>query len=346
MDMPETIQIRQTYKYRLYRCDKLDSFLHQQINVAGLIWNHALALQRRYYRLFGGYICESRMKSHIARLRMKTKRYAFWKALGSQAVQDVLERQNAAYERFFERKAGRPSFKKVKRYKSFTLKQAGWKFLRVNENVQKKSGKYTRARGVIEIDGRSYKFVQHRLMGGEIKTVCVKRDGAGRLWLCFSVLETISVPEGVSVSHIGGFDFGLKVFLMDNEGRAWMNPLFLTGELKGIKRLNRSVSRKVEGSHNQKSAQWLLSRAHIGIADKRRDFHFKLAHALCDEYDVLVLEDLNLSGMKKLWGRKVSDLGFGAFLKILQHVALKRGRHVLTIDRFERTTSVCSRSEE
>jgi len=25
--------------------------LHQQINIAGLIWNHAIALQRRYYRL-------------------------------------------------------------------------------------------------------------------------------------------------------------------------------------------------------------------------------------------------------------------------------------------------------
>src|SRR4051812_15267923 len=93
------LDIRRTYKYRLYRCDKRDKALHQQMNVAGMIWNHAVALQRRYWRLFGGYIEEGRLKAHLARLRMRTARYAYWKVLGSQAVQDVVERLEAAYLR-------------------------------------------------------------------------------------------------------------------------------------------------------------------------------------------------------------------------------------------------------
>ena len=83
------LDIRRTYKYRLYRCDKRDKALHQQMNVAGMIWNHALALQRRYWRPFGGYIDQKRMKHHIAKLRMRTARYAYWQALGSQAVEYV-----------------------------------------------------------------------------------------------------------------------------------------------------------------------------------------------------------------------------------------------------------------
>jgi putative transposase len=51
--MSKAIEVRKTYKYRLYRCDTLNRCLHQQINVAGMIWNHALALQKRYYRLTG-----------------------------------------------------------------------------------------------------------------------------------------------------------------------------------------------------------------------------------------------------------------------------------------------------
>jgi hypothetical protein len=39
-----TLSIRQTYKYRMYQDDRRDKALQQQINVAGMIWNHALAL--------------------------------------------------------------------------------------------------------------------------------------------------------------------------------------------------------------------------------------------------------------------------------------------------------------
>jgi hypothetical protein len=49
------MKIRRTYKYWLYT-SKRDKHLHQQIDMAGIIWNHALALQKRYYRLTGKYI--------------------------------------------------------------------------------------------------------------------------------------------------------------------------------------------------------------------------------------------------------------------------------------------------
>ena len=74
----------------------------------------------------------------------------------------------------------------------------------------------------------------------------------------------------------------------------------------------------------------------------RLDHHFKLAHKLCGEYDVLYFEDLNLRGMKALWGRKVSDLGFTQFTKIMEWVASKRGKRIIYIDRWERTTGICS----
>src|SRR5690606_11507725 len=58
-------------------------------------------------------------------------------------------------------------------------------------------------------------------------------------------------------------------------------------------------------------------------------------------YDVLCFEDLNLQGMKALWGRKVSDLGFGQFMEILEWAALKRGKQVVKIDRWYPSTQLC-----
>jgi putative transposase len=280
--------VRRTYKYRLYRNNRRDRALRRQITIAGCIWNHALALQKRYYRLVGKHLSLNRLKAHTAKLR-NGQRFGWWKALGSQAVQDVLERLDRAWQRFFNKQGRPPKFRKVKKFRSFTLKQAGYKFLGGNKV---RIGQYT------------YKFVKHRDWTGTIKTVTIKRDAANRLWLCMSVEEVDHFPKASSTGDTGGCDFGLRVFLTDHTGQQWDSPQFLLQAMRSLKTLSKSVSRKVEDSHNYKRARWQLNRTHLRITDKRRDFHFKLAHALFDRYDTIVLEDLNIAAMKRLWGRK------------------------------------------
>lgn len=322
------IEVRRMYKYRLYRCDKRDKHLRRQINIAGLIWNHALALQKRYYRLTGKYIGLSAMKSHIAHLRKKTQRYAFWHELGSQAVQEALERLDMGYQRFFKKLAKRPpKFKKFRRRVSFTLKQAGYTVLDGNR---------------VRIGKHNYRYVRHRPLAGTVKTLMVKRDAADRLWLLFSVIEQVEAPKEVTTSRVAGFDFGLKTFLTDHTGKQYIGELHHFSALRRMCTLQSSKDKKPHGSNNRRKAAKLISRLHVRIADKRRDAQYKLAHALCDDYDVLCFEDLNLDAMKRLWGRKVSDLAFNRFIAILKHVASKRGKTVIKINRFERTTGKCS----
>jgi putative transposase len=326
--MTNSSEVRKTYKYRLYRCDKRGKHLYRQISIAGTVWNHALALQKRYYRLTGKYIALGALKSHIAHLRMATQRYAFWKAVGSQTVQDVLERLDTGYQRFFTGVTKRPpKYKKVRQRKSFTLKQAGWKLLDGNK---------------IQISGYTYKFVKHRPMSGDVKTLTVKRDAAGRLWLFFSVVEQAVMPNGVTSGKIAGFDFGLKTFLTDHTGKEYVSGLHHRQALRRLRVLQSRKDKKPHGTNNRKKTAKLISRTHIRVADKRRDAHFKLAHELCNQYDVLCFEDLNITGMKALWGRKVSDLAFYQFMLILKQVAAKRGKMVVQIGRWERTTGKCS----
>ena len=45
--------------------------------------------------------------------------------------------------------------------------------------------------------------------------------------------------------------------------------------------------------------------------------------------------------MQKLWGKKISDLGFNAFLKILEHIANKKGKIVHKINRFFPSSKKC-----
>lgn len=325
-----TLRIRRTYKYRLYT-HKRNRHLHEQINVAGLIYNHCVALQRRSYRLYGGYIPKSRLQSHIAKLR---KRNSNWQKLGSQAVQQIVERVDNAYQRFFKwaktRQGPRcspPRFKKVRKYPSFTLKQAGWKLLEGNR---------------IKMGNVVYRFVKSREIEGQIKTVTVKRNSLGKLYLCFSVVQEQPQVNEAATGKIGGFDFGLKTFLVDQDGNEYLSPQFLKAALKDLKQASRNLASKRKGSNNRRKARLNLARKHEKVSNKRRDQHFKLAHRLLDQFDVLVFEDLNICAMQRLWGRKVSDLGLADFLSILEYLSAKRGKRVLKLDRFEPTTQVCS----
>lgn len=324
------LKTRRTYKYRLYT-HKRNRHLHERINVAGLIYNHCVAIQRRYYRIYGGYIGRARLQSHIAKLR---KHNCEWQKLGSQAVQQIVERVDNAYQRFFKwaktrqgLRSSPPHFKKVRKYPSFTLKQAGWKLFEGDK---------------IKIGNVIYRFVKSREIEGQIKTVTIKRNSLGKLYLCFSLIQEQPQINEAATGKIGGFDFGLKRFLVDHKGNEYLNPQFLKSELANLKQASRKLSSKRKGSNNRRKARLNLARKHEKVANKRRDQQFKLAHRLLDQFDVLVFEDLNIKAMQRLWGRKVSDLGFADFVSILEYLSRKGGKRVLKLNRFEPTTQVCS----
>jgi len=50
--------------------------------------------------------------------------------------------------------------------------------------------------------------------------------------------------------------------------------------------------------------------------------------------------------MKKLWGKKISDLAFGEFVKILKYQAEKFGVEVFKVDRFFASSQICGQCGE
>jgi len=277
--------------------------------------------------MWGNHLNCNQLKGHIAKLR---KRKPFWQQVGSQAVQDICERIEKAYQLFFKhhKKGVRPpNFKKVKKYKSFTLKQAGYKFLGGNR---------------IKIGNRVFQYWNSREIEGTVKTLTIKRTPLGELFLMV-VVDSVNDPQTkFETGKIAGFDFGLKTFLTCSEGFSIESPLFLKQSLNAIKKASRQHSRKLKGSHNREKARLNLVRKHEDVANRRRDWFWKLAHQLTNQFDALFFETLNLKGMQRLWGRKISDLAFREFMQILEWVAKKKGKLVAYIDRWFPSSKTCN----
>ncbi|MHC5717950.1 MAG: RNA-guided endonuclease InsQ/TnpB family protein [Nostoc sp.] len=315
-----------TLKFKLYQ-HKRNRFLKRSINAAGVIYNHCIALHKRYYRMWGKHLNCAKLQSHIA---SKRSRKEFWQSVGSQAVQDICQRIEKAYQLFFKhnKKGVRPpGFKKVRKYKSFTLKQAGYKFLGGNR---------------VKIGSRVYQFWKSREIDGKIKTLSIKRTPLGELFMVV-VVDSIDEPEiKFTTGKIAGFDFGLKTFLTCSDGTIIESPQFFKQSLNVIRIANRHHSKKLKGSSNRERARKNLVRAHEDIANRRSDWFWKLAHELTNRFDVLCFETLNLKGMKRLWGRKISDLALRDFLDILEWQALKKGKQVVYIDQWYPSSKTCS----
>jgi putative transposase len=328
--------MRKTFMYKLYKA-KRNKRLHRQIHVGWVIHNHCIALHRRYYRRYGKYLSPCRLKSHIAKIKQCPK-YAWWSQLGSQAIQDIIERIDKGYRRFFQnvqdrqarkttQRVGPPTFRQVRKARSFTLKQAGWKLLGGNR---------------LRIGSTVYKFAKSRDLAGTIKTVTIKRDALGDLYVYFSCLVMPPPFERAMTGNSAGFDFGLTTYLTGSDGTERHAPQPLRKGLRALATANRHLSCKQKGSANRARAKQHLARVHKRVANVRQAFHWKLAHELCAQYDGIVLETLNLQGMKALWGRKVSDLGFGAFVQTLHHVAAQTGAVVHHINPWFPSTKLCA----
>jgi putative transposase len=317
--------MRATYIYKFYS-HKRNWRLHRQINVGGEIHNHCIRLCKAYYAQYGRTLNFYLLKKHLTRLK-KRPEYAHWNQLGSQAVQDIVFRIKKGYEKFFRRENKRPpTYRKIDKAKSFTLTQAGWKLV---------GNKLRMGKG-------NYKIALSRELEGKVKTLTIKRDALGDLYACFSLDIKTEPVSRTTTGKSAGFDFGLKTFLVGSDGSEIHASQPLLANLASLKKHSQELSRKAKGSGHRREAKVRLARLHRKIRHARSHWHWSLASELCLAYDAIQLETLELRGMSRLWGRKMSDLGHGNFLHILQHVASKLGTKLTFIDRFFPSSKLCS----
>lgn len=325
------LQLIRTLRFKLMRSKK-NRKLHREIEQFCHVYNHFVAVIERYYRLFKKHPSANRLKMLLPKLK-RTRRLSWLKELPSQALQDVVERIDRAYKRFFEerkkgKRCGKPHFKQSANYKSFTLKQVGWELV----------GEHS-----LRIGDNTFKFHKSREIPAEkVKTVTVKRDKLGDIHVFFVVKSTEFVTKRCATGQSVGIDFGFDQFLTLSDGTIVDAPMFFKQDLRRIKQLSRSMSRKVHDSNSWNSTRRALNRAYRAIQHKRDDWHWRLAHEMCQKYDLICFETLNFKFFQRKHGKKVQDFGFVNFVKKLTYLAKRYGTQIVFIDRFFPSSQLCN----
>jgi len=180
---------------------------------------------------------------------------------------------------------------------------------------------------------------------GRILSVTVSRQ-ADRWYAAVAVEVAHIVPLRTDTS-IAGCDLGITTFATianDQECTKILAPRPLHRLVGRVRRLSKSLSRKVCGSRNRRKAKTKLARLHARISDIRTDALHKLTTRLVRSFRVVGIEDINVCGI--LRNRHVafalSDLAFGEFRRQLTYKAMMRGSTVVVVDRWFPSSKICS----
>ncbi|NEO64014.1 MAG: transposase [Moorea sp. SIO4G2] len=126
-----------------------------------------------------------------------------------------------------------------------------------------------------------------------------------------------------------------------SNGTLFSNPRPFKRLERKLKLLQKRVSKKRIGSSNRRKAQAKVSKLHEQIANLRKNYHWELAHNLCDWAGMIFVEDLNLKGLAKgMLGKHCLDAGWGQFFQILEQCCFKRGVYFQKVDS-KKTSQIC-----
>ena len=109
-----------------------------------------------------------------------------------------------------------------------------------------------------------------------------------------------------------------------------------------LARQQRKLARSTKGSKNYQKQANRVARIHLHVARQRKEFHYQVAHWLVKSYDLIIFENLNIKGLARTGlAKSILDVAWGAFLQIMQAVAVRRGKHTRGVN--PRGTSIdCS----
>ena len=314
-------------KVRLYPNDEQKNILLKTFGSTRFVYNQMLSKKINAYKEDETSISTFDLIKELP--IMKKGDFEWLKEVDSTSLQQSIKNMDKAYKGFFNG-GGFPKFKSRhhsrQSYQTTTAKL-------------KEDKLYLAKIGLIEMRG-------FRKFDGRLKTVTVSFEANQyHASLLFDDGKEFKKPK-----HNGkkvGIDVGVALFATLSNGKM-IKPLKLDRVIKKMKKVQKSLSRKKKGSNNRTKAKEKLQKAHLKIANKRKDFLHKLSNEITSENQTIVIEKLKIKNMtksatgtveepkkssgKRGLNRAITQQSWGLFFEMLKYKAEKKGGEVIEVD--------------
>ena len=323
------------YVYRIKPTINQKILIEKTFGCTRQMWNVLLSERETIYEMYRDY--PELLHSHTYTTPSALKHfYEYMYEVDSQALTTSWLNQQTSFTNFFNGTHEKPRMKSrhnpVQSYTTHTI----------NNNIRLEGKK-------LKLPKLGYvKIKLHRPLPEDsiIKAATVKRE-AGKYYVSLRIQYELDTPIQQRSSIIG-LDYSLRHLYVASDGTYGEYPMYFKNSLNKLARAQRILSRRKKDSQRWKNQKRKVQRIYQQIKNQRNDFLHKASRYLVNTYDIICIEDLDLTEMAKTkhFRKSISDTSFGTFTRYLEYKTKDEGKTLVKIHKYYPSSKTCSICDE
>lgn len=321
--------MERAYKYRIYPNKAQQELIQKTFGCTRFVYNYFLDKRIKAYEE------ENKTLNFYDTSKMLTelKKELVWlREPDKDSLQKALKDLDNAYQNFFKLHTGYPKFKSKKnRHQSYRTSCTNNNIRFGNKHIKLPKLGYVKIR-------------DKQIPQGRILNATISQEPNGHYY-CSLCCTDVEFPQYHKTNENIGIDLGIADFAIFSDGTKIDNPRFYEQSEKKLAKLQRELSRKQIGSSNWNKARIKAAKLSKHIQNQRKDFLHKLTTEIVRNYDVICIEDLDISSMKEsdssTRNKHVNDVSWYEFRRQLTYKCNWYGKELSVIDRWFPSTQIC-----
>lgn len=303
------------YEYRIYPTSQQEEIFNQTLGLCRLYWNTVVFNKNQNHSmLIQGY------KPTFE--KFKPEALDWVKDVDSVPLSQMWQDVRAAYSNFFKSCKGqrKGKFVKLPKFKSKKNPKDSFRYsMTCSPKITEKGLYVTRRLGWIRISA-SCRFAE-----GKWKNITFRRTATGKWFVKICVEKKDELKN--QNKKIVAIDWNCRDedFIVRSDGVKTKCPRYFRNSLKQLQHWQKIMSKRyVSGSDIQSSnyekAKRKVALIYEHVSWQRKDWLHKESRKLCNEFQTVVVEDINLQTMSKMnHGVVIGDQGFGMFREMVAY---------------------------
>jgi len=326
-------KLNKAYEFRIYPNKEQQVILAKTFGSVRFIYNKMLSDKIEYYE-------DKKVMLKTTPAQYKTE-YPWLKEVDSLALANAQLNLEVAYKNFFRSKhTGFPKFKSKHRDRNSYTTNCVNNNIRIIEN-----GIFLPKLGRIKLKKHRNIPEDYKLKSCTISKTC---DNKYYISILYEYKQEIIEKK---IKKVIGLDFSMKELYINSNGESAEYPQFYRISQKKLVKEQRKLSKCKKGSNNRKKQKKKVGKLHRKVANQRKDFLHKQSRQITNDYDAVIIENLNMKDMSRAlkFGKSVHDNSWGMFSIFLEYKLRGEGKQLIKIDKWfpsSKTCSVCNNKKE
>ena len=327
------------HKYRIYPTKEDKILLAKHFGCCRFLYNYFLSYRKDEYEK-GNKVSYLMTQKELTKMKAQ-EQYSWLNEVSSQSLQMAIQQLDDAYKKFFRQQGGYPKYKS---------KHSSTQSCSFPQNVRLSENRVYLPKFV----KNGIKINIHRELpeGAIIKQATITKK-SNKYYIAITFDDNIPTPKPVVAQNSIGLDVGINSLIATSKDVKVANPRYTAKYARQLKLASRHLSRKQhsrkKGDNTPKSKRYLKQQAkvakiHEKIANSRSDYIHKITNEITNQYDVICIEDLNVKGMirnHKL-SKHIADVAWGELRRQLKYKCERKGKFLITVDRWLPSSQICS----